>query len=241
MELTIDQLARRVDMSARNIREWQRLGLVSPPARRGRVGIYSDEHVARIERVKKLRTDGLPLDLIRRLIETGTGSEVDIRHLANEVLDPIAATGSISIPRQEFVDRFGHEAFDALAELGLGSDRGDGDVVTVRDAATLELIEQLSQLGISTSRLTAALVEVRRHQRDIARLVINVYREDVWAPFLASGFTTRDWGSIADDVARAKPIAIALLARMLDSALDDVAGSVLLSAATEAEGALEKS
>lgn len=39
MDLTIDQLAQRVAMTARNIREWQTLGLVPPPEKRGRVGI----------------------------------------------------------------------------------------------------------------------------------------------------------------------------------------------------------
>ena len=64
MEITIDQLAQRVSMSSRNIREWQRQGLLPPPTRRGRVGIYSDEHVARIRRVQQLHADGFPLDLI---------------------------------------------------------------------------------------------------------------------------------------------------------------------------------
>ena len=41
--MTIDELARRVDMTARNIREWQTNGLLPPPERRGRVGIYTDD------------------------------------------------------------------------------------------------------------------------------------------------------------------------------------------------------
>jgi DNA-binding transcriptional MerR regulator len=202
MELTIDQLAQRVGMSTRNIREWQRLGLVSPPERRGRMGIYSQEHVTRIERVQKLHAQGLPLDLIRRLTATGKGPEGDIRHLADEVLRPFADAGT--------------------------STRTD------------DIVDQLTQLGISRERLDQALKEIQHHQHEIARQIIDVYRVDVWEPFQSSGFTAGDWGAIADDVARLKPLVIELLAGLLDAAVDDVAGDVLLSASIEAQRRLDE-
>jgi DNA-binding transcriptional MerR regulator len=107
MEMTIDELAQRVSMTSRNIREWQRQGLLPPPARRGRVGIYSDEHVARIKRVQQLHSEGFPLDLIRRMIDTGTGSESDIRHLAAEVLAPFSTAGPTTVSRAELDNRLG--------------------------------------------------------------------------------------------------------------------------------------
>lgn len=240
MEFTIDQLAQRVDMSTRNIREWQRQGLIAPPIRRGRVGIYSDVHVARILRVQKLHAEGLPLDLIRRLSASDTESETDIRHLADEVLDPISESSSATLSRRELVERFGGDATAALAAMGLVSADGGRDVV-VRDIVTLDLIEELGKVGISAAGLTTALVEVQRHQREIARLVIDVYRDEVWEPFMSSGFTTRDWGTIAEGVAQAKPVAIRLLAHLLDTAFDEVAGAVLLREAAEAERALDDS
>ena len=69
MDMTIDELARRVDMTARNIREWQTNGLLPPPQRRGRIGIYTDDHISRIERIKSLRAQGFPLDIIRRILD----------------------------------------------------------------------------------------------------------------------------------------------------------------------------
>lgn len=87
MDLTIDQLAQRVAMTARNIREWQTLGLVPPPEKRGRVGIYSDEHIAIINHVKNLKSQGFPLDVIRRVIDSGSGSEDSVRKMVTEALD----------------------------------------------------------------------------------------------------------------------------------------------------------
>src|SRR6201996_9520762 len=165
MEMTIDQLAQRVSMSSRNIREWQRQGLLPPPTRRGRVGIYSDEHVARIRRVQQLHSEGLPLDLIRRMIDTGTGDENDIRQLAAEVLAPFSTAGPITVSRAELDKRLGTGAAPHLAKLGLIA---DGDPVSVRDAETLELIEGLTDIGVSLERLVATLVDIRGHQRSIA-------------------------------------------------------------------------
>lgn len=243
MELTIDQLAQRVAMSTRNIREWQRLGLLAPPARRGRIGIYSDEHVARIQRVKKLHAEGLPLDLIRRLSESNAGSESAIQHLADEVLAPRSTAGGATMSTRELEERLGSDATAALVAMGLVEADGDASrtdgQVTINDVVTLDLIQQLASLGISPQRLAKTLVEVAHHQREIARLVIDVYRTDVWEPFIASGYTTRDWSAIANGAARAKPLALELIAHMLDDAYDEAASSMVLREAAQAQRALD--
>jgi DNA-binding transcriptional MerR regulator len=238
MEMTIDQLAQRVSMSSRNIREWQRQGLLPPPTRRGRVGIYSDEHVARIRRVQQLHAQGFPLDLIRRTIDTGTGSESDIRHLAAEVLAPFSTAGPITVSRAELDSRLGAGAAAHLAKLGLIAD-ADGDPVSVRDAEALELIEGLTGVGVSLDRLVATLADVRGHQRSIADMILRAYAEDVWEPFVSSRFATPDWGSLADNAARSRRLVSALLTHLQQTAFDDAAASVMLSEVGEAERALD--
>lgn len=236
-EMTIEQLAQRVAMSTRNIREWQRQALLPPPARRGRVGIYSDEHVLRIERVKRLNAEGLPLDVIRRLIEASSGSEAHVRHLAAEVLNPFSGSTSTRVTRTQLTERLGEAALSKLSRLGL-IDATEGDTVSVRDAETLNLIEGLVELGVSLDRLVAALSEVQSHQRVIARLVLDAYVKDVWQPFMASGFATPSWAAMAENAARVRPLAIRLLSHLLETALDDVAGSLMVQEANQAEVAL---
>lgn len=238
-EMTIDELAQRVAMSSRNIREWQRQGLLPPPARRGRIGIYSAEHVARIQRVQKLHAQGLPLDLIRRLIETSRENETGIRALATEVLTPFSTRSSATLTRTDVTDRLGAAAVGALARLGLITADADADV-SVRDEATLELVEGLTEVGISLDRVVSVLTEVEFHQRAIARLVLDAYVDDVWQPFVASGFSEPGWGSIAENVARAKPLAVRLIAHMLKVALDDVAGSIMVQEASQVERVAER-
>ena len=237
MEMTIDQLAQRVSMSSRNIREWQRQGLLPPPARRGRVGIYSDEHVARIRRVQQLHSEGFPLDLIRRMIDTGTGDESDIRHLAAEVLAPFSTAGPTTVSRAELDQRLGTGAAAHLAKLGLIADTA-GDPISVRDAEALDLIEGLTGVGISLERLVATLVDVREHQRSIADVIVRAYAEDVWEPFVSSKFAAQDWGSLADNAGRGRRLASALLTHLQQSAFDDAAATVMLSEVSQAERAL---
>jgi len=219
MEITIDQLAQRVSMSSRNIREWQRQGLLPPPTRRGRVGIYSDEHVARIRRVQQLHAEGF-------------------RHLAAEVLTPFSTAGPTTVSRAELDNRLGTGAAAHLAKLGMIADTDD-DPVSVRDAETLDLIEGLTGVGLSLERLVATLVDIRGHQRNIADVILRAYAEDVWEPFVSSSFAKPDWASLADNAGRARQLGIALLAHLQQTALDDAAASVVLSEVGQAERALD--
>jgi DNA-binding transcriptional MerR regulator len=69
-ELTVDELARRAGVPVRTIREYQTLGLLPSPERRGRIGIYGSPHVARLELIARLQHRGYSLagigDLLAR-------------------------------------------------------------------------------------------------------------------------------------------------------------------------------
>ncbi|QCH26028.1 MerR family transcriptional regulator [Mycobacteroides salmoniphilum] len=237
MDLTIDQLAQRVAMTARNIREWQTLGLVPPPERRGRVGIYSDDHIAIINHVKNLKSQGFPLDVIRRVIDSGGGSEDSVRKMVTEALSPFATGEPVILPRAELVQRLGEAADTALAEAGLLTDV-DTQTVSVRDAETLDAIQLLVTAGMSLTRISETLREVDRLQHQIAQLLLGAYVADVWQPFAESGYTSTDWATIADNASRAKQLTVTLASRLLARALDDTVDPILLQQADEAEAVL---
>ena len=77
-EMTIRQLAERTGMTVRNIRAHQTRGLLPPPTVRGRTGYYGEEHVARIELTREMQADGLNLEAIRRVLDSGDGSAAAI-------------------------------------------------------------------------------------------------------------------------------------------------------------------
>jgi DNA-binding transcriptional MerR regulator len=68
--LTVDELARRVQLPVRTIREYQTLRLLPPPVRSGRVGLYGSDHVERLVLIGRLQRRGYSLAGIRDLLET---------------------------------------------------------------------------------------------------------------------------------------------------------------------------
>ena len=67
-ELTVDALAAHTGLPVRTIREYQTMGVLPPPERRGRVGIYGATHVARLELIGRLQRRGYSLAGIKDLL-----------------------------------------------------------------------------------------------------------------------------------------------------------------------------
>src|SRR5215213_4295017 len=86
--LTIDELARKIGMTARNIRAHQSRGLLPPPEMRGRTGYYGPEHVARLELIQELQADGFNLELIRRLLDGAGGSSREVLRFKHALARP---------------------------------------------------------------------------------------------------------------------------------------------------------
>jgi DNA-binding transcriptional MerR regulator len=68
LELTVDELATRAGLPVRTVREYQTMGLLPSPERRGRVGIYRGAHLARLALIGRLQERGYSLAGIRDLV-----------------------------------------------------------------------------------------------------------------------------------------------------------------------------
>lgn len=60
-EWTVDRLAQRADVPVRTIREYQTMGLVPPPRKVGRVGLYGRSHLRRLQLIARLQDRGYSL------------------------------------------------------------------------------------------------------------------------------------------------------------------------------------
>jgi DNA-binding transcriptional MerR regulator len=69
IEYTIDELARTAESTVRNVRAYQDRGLLAPPERRGRVGIYTDSHLGRLRLINHLLSRGYTLTNIQELLK----------------------------------------------------------------------------------------------------------------------------------------------------------------------------
>jgi DNA-binding transcriptional MerR regulator len=68
VEFTVDELAQRAAVPVRTIREYQTMGVLPPPQRRGRIGVYDASHLARLELIARLQERGYSLAGIRDLV-----------------------------------------------------------------------------------------------------------------------------------------------------------------------------
>src|SRR5690625_4256388 len=69
-EFSIDELARKAGMTVRNVRAYQERGLLPPPERRGRRGVYEVSHLSRLRVIGQLLDRGYTLANIDELIQT---------------------------------------------------------------------------------------------------------------------------------------------------------------------------
>lgn len=74
-ELSIDELAVRAGLPTRTIREYQTMGLLPPPERRGRVGVYRPSHAHRLQLIGRLQNRGYSLAGIRDLLTSWTDGD----------------------------------------------------------------------------------------------------------------------------------------------------------------------
>ena len=68
-EYSIDELARVAGTTVRNVRAYQDRGILPPPERRGRNGIYNHTHLARLRIIGQLLARGYSIANIGELIE----------------------------------------------------------------------------------------------------------------------------------------------------------------------------
>jgi len=67
----IEDLCELTGFSRRTIRYYVQLGLIDPPAGRGRGGYYADSHLEKLMKIKTFQERGLRLDAITVLLQTG--------------------------------------------------------------------------------------------------------------------------------------------------------------------------
>jgi DNA-binding transcriptional MerR regulator len=68
-EYTIDELAHEAGATVRNIRAYQERGILPPPRRQGRVGLYGAAHLARLKIIGSMLARGYTLANVGELVE----------------------------------------------------------------------------------------------------------------------------------------------------------------------------
>ena len=226
--LTIDDLARRVQLPVRTIREYHTMRLLPPPERRGRLGLYGDRHVQRLQLIARLQRRGYSLAGIRDLLaawESGT----DLTTLLGVDESQAALDETpLWLTRAELFQRL--PALDAAAlsrahQIGLLRRYGE-DHFVVRSPALLGLVADLGRAGVSLDQALDVIEVLTTDLDALARKLADLIVEHIWAPVSA----TRHSVELPDLLRRGRPLvlqgAASVLADRLGAALTGHADTI---------------
>jgi DNA-binding transcriptional MerR regulator len=220
--LTIDELARRTGMTVRNIRAHQSRGLLPAPEVRGRTGYYGPEHLARIELIRELQSEGFNLEAIRRLV-TGTETSAEVLRFTRTVRAPFEDEQPQIVEAAELIERFGTSDPKLLRraeKLGLLRPLGDGRYEEMSPRLA-RAGEELSALGVPAEVTIEVVARLRRHADGVARNFVRLFLEQVWKPFDEAGRPDERWSEVQEALERLRPLASEALVGMFQLAMND--------------------
>lgn len=177
-EYRIDELAQAAQTTVRNVRAYQDRGLLPPPERRGRLGIYSGEHLARLQLIGQLLERGYSIASIRELFEAWAQGR-DLAHVLGRE-QAIRGPGEPEQPgRLEFAELqaiFGDDLDDAVIDRAqaLGLLQFAGDHLAVPSPRLLAAGIELYRAGIPLPTLLDELESIRGHVEQVATGIVQI-------------------------------------------------------------------
>jgi len=220
--LTVDELSGRVGMSVRTLRFYASRGLMPPPVRRGRVGYYGAEHVARLDLVRELQAHGFTLSAIEgyldRIPPDATPQDIALHRT---LLAPWMRDLPETLDRTALVRRAGRDLSDddieLLIALGVVEPTPDDDVFRVA-TAHLSLGVELIELDLPLDAVLAAGRIFTAHGHAVAEELTEVFRTMVWPHYRDSGGPPEH---IQQLVERFKPVTIQALVLAYERAVGE--------------------
>ena len=197
----MEELADRSGTSVDTIRYYQGRGILAPPTRRGRIALYGEDHLERLERIRALQGRGLSLAAIGRLLS----GELDPRD--EPLLAAVAGAGSgRSGPPLTLGQLAGRSGIplgllQAAEREGLISPVGGGYAAADADAARAGL--RLLELGLPLPELLALARRHHDHVRAVAEEAVALFDQHVRRPLQDGDLPAEDAAGRLVDAFRA--------------------------------------
>lgn len=223
-EYRIDELARLAGATVRNIRVYQDRGLLPPPRRDGRVGIYSDAHLARLRLIGQLLKRGYTFANISELLtvrERG-GDIAEILDLESAVGLPWSDEIPAYVTAARLAEMFGGEATpgNITRSVGLGLLEPDGARYRVPSPRLLNAGAELVAAEMPLPAVLDLAERLRGRVDAIARDLAGTVTRHVLANRLQDGLLQgQDIAEVAAITRRIRPLAQAAVDALLAQAM----------------------
>jgi len=177
-EFTIDELAREAGTTVRNVRAYQERGLLPPPRKQGRTGLYSEEHLGRLRIIASLLERGYSLANVAELIDAWEGGH-DISKLIGleaAVTSPWTNEAPVTLSLEQLQALFGGALDPGIIAraVKLGGIRIDADGVHVSNMKLLTIAAMLIKEGVPFDELLTLEEHLRGHIEQIAEELVRL-------------------------------------------------------------------
>jgi DNA-binding transcriptional MerR regulator len=180
---TIDELAHNSGMPSRTIRFYNTQGMLPPPAMRGRVAYYGEEHLLVLNIIKELKErQNLPLETIKQMLEIRARYDDVQMNLAlkQRLLRPLTRGGQeVLLSKEALIRQTGanEEWIDELTrqDLLFPVKAENGLMYSGDDILLLQIYERLESLGLPI----ALPALIRFHLRQLVRNELAAFEQYV--------------------------------------------------------------
>ena len=219
-DMTIDDLAREVGLSVRNLRSHQARGLLPPPVLEGRTGYYGALHVERLLQIRRLQDEGMNLATIAKVVEDGS--------LLAALRDPFTAEAPYDVARADLEARLGVTADSGAAalavELGV-IEVVDDDMLRVKLPSVARRAEELAAMGVPIEAQLEAVATVHRASEEVAAAFLRLAQQHLFVQVALE--TDGDLGQIRAAVERLRAVAADVVQAMFHQAMADALEAIV--------------
>ncbi|OHC62373.1 MAG: hypothetical protein A2040_10045 [Rhodocyclales bacterium GWA2_65_19] len=197
LSLTIEELAQRTGFSVRNIRAYQTSRMLPKPKLRGRLGLYDEHHIARLELIRDMRGHGFGLEAIGQILNrAGDVSWQEISLMTRSLTQGFFTVEEPVVrPLSSLGAKWGRQATAQLRsrarKVGLYRDLpkepGQPEEIEILSPSLDRIGEQLALLGIPMSTVLDLEESLVKHSRAIARVYVNLLFLRLWRAHGGSG------------------------------------------------------
>jgi DNA-binding transcriptional MerR regulator len=223
----IDDLARLAGTTVRNVRAYQDRALLPPPDKIGRVGWYSEAHLARLRLIGEMLSRGYTLANIAELIDVWVRGQ-DLRDVLGLEAALIAPWGEdrshvyTEEELRELLAPLGSEHLGAAIQLGLIT--SEGDRFRVGDRRLIEGASVLLRAGVPVEAVFELGATIATATDNIARLYVEMVSKHIVGD-LSDPLSPQEVRNLSEVVRRLRPLAKEVVDAGLATALDRRIGS----------------
>lgn len=227
-EYRIEELASVTGTTVRTLQSYRNKGLLPPPRRQGRVALYSDDHVARLDLIADLIARGYSLNAASEVLEgLGRGDRIrDLLGLDDTIEDAPVAAPVVTIG--QLAASIGQDDAEMARLVDLGVLRPTGDAYDGPPADQPHQIDLPAVLNAGTALVAAgiplsAVIDEGFRLRHDAQVIARRFVELAVRHVIDEGALTpgSPASSVTDLVQELVPHAPTVVAELVDAALRD--------------------